>query len=518
MFFLWLVACIPKETSVAPAETDSDPVEAQRLYLSDEVVCVDPSLREEATFDLLKGAGQVVPAELYGGGVAVADFDGDGQLDVLLPNVALYWGADGEFVEGEHPDVDLTLAAGATPADVDGDGDFDVYVARQGAPDVLLRNDDGVFVDGTAYAQLGEFADHAQTASFADFDYDGDLDIFVATHGEYPEEGRIKDFGPGDDNRLFTNDGTGIFTDVTHMLPEAARIGYGFVGGWQDMDLDGRVDLYVVHDFGNAYPSQLVYNRPDGFVLDGGMSGLNLPYANMGLGIGDLDDDDYPDLVVPCWKRTSVMISETFDEDVAWFDYSANLGMTYGDDRKVAWAGELADMDLDMDLDAWVVLGWLDTRWDNTLKQADALWIQDADGHFEDHGAAWGVDDVSVGRGLVIADLNRDGWPDAVRPNLVGKARMHMSRCGTAAWLRVSVDQPGANVHGIGAEVIVYAGETRQRRWIRAGGTSVNAGGPPEVLFGLADHEVVDLEIRWPDGAKERFAEVPTRRAAHISR
>jgi hypothetical protein len=284
---------------------------------------------QELPFRYERGeSGVALPVETTGGGVGMLDYDGDGDLDLFfaqgapLPprntrnppaDVILRNDGSGRF-------VDVSEAAGlryrgygqgVTVADYDGDGDPDVYVTRYG-PNTLWRNDHGRFTDVTAEAGVG-CARWSLGAAFADFDGDNDLDLFVANYFDFdpakapfhhdaenkPEYGPPSDFA-GLPDVIYRNDGGGHFTDVTLKagIAGAAR-GMGVLAA--DFDHDGRIDVFVAND---AESNALWRNRGDWTFEDVagvwgvGVNGEGVAEANMGIARGDTDGDQQFDLFV----------------------------------------------------------------------------------------------------------------------------------------------------------------------------------------------------------------------------
>jgi len=154
----------------------------------------------------------------------------------------------------------------------------------------------------------------------------------------------------------------------------------------------------------------------------------------------------------------------------------------------------------------------------NLSDQPNYLWIQE-DGLFTDQAEAWGVADPGNHRGLVVVDLDRDGWLDMLARDINGPLITWMSRCGDASWLSVDVSQPGPNPDGVGARIEVVVDDALQTRWLVAGGTSFASSGPPVAHFGLGDVDAVDhLVVVWPDGEITRFDDVSARQAVTVYR
>ena len=256
-----------------------------------------PGLRfraEDLPFRYDRGeSGSAWPPETTGGGVGLLDYDGDGDLDVFfaqgvpLPvgnsqsppaDVLLENRSGGRFVDVSTA-VGLTskgYGQGLTVADYDGDGDPDVYVTRYGG-NTLWRNDGGIFRDVTAEAGVG-CGLWSLGAAFFDSDGDGDLDLFVANYFDFdaakapfyrdpktgaPEYGAPGQFR-GQPDVLYRNDGGGRFSDVTARAGVAGH-GRGMGVLASDIDGDGRVDLFVAND---AEENVLWRNKGDGTFED----------------------------------------------------------------------------------------------------------------------------------------------------------------------------------------------------------------------------------------------------------
>lgn len=246
--------------------------------------------------------GSLVP-DLSSSGLALGDVDVDGLDDVLLVSgdrLRLFHNLGGEFDE-------ITEAAGLeTPAtgecrcayfgDVDGDGDPDLFVGLVGAQDVLFENlGDGRFRE-LAPEQSGiETAGYTTGACLADFDRDGDLDLFVISGNEvrHTTHNDPRDATNGNPNLYFENDGHGRFTEAT----EAAGLQdtrWALACATSDYDRDGDVDLFVANDVG----LDLLYrNRGDGtFENVAEESGLGFYGSSMSAAFGDVNGDGWPDL------------------------------------------------------------------------------------------------------------------------------------------------------------------------------------------------------------------------------
>ncbi len=509
--------------------------------------CEDPAARAAEPFVLREGgpdwqaqAALVSPeTTTYGQGLAVGDFDGDGRVDLFVPNA----GMDELFLAvgdgtwslapvGSLPDnLDLTEAASAV--DADDDGDLDLLAVNRGNPNALWLNDGaGRFTVQDAGLLEEDFGSIGST--WGDVNGDGVLDLFVGAHfnragqeGRKPPPADSQAFGAGDPNEFYLGRGNGTFEnrgDV--MLPDSMRC-YTFSPGLHDLDLDGDLDLYLVNDFGTlSIPNKLLRN--DSFDQEpvwtdiSAESGTGQPLQGMGLGVGDVGGDGFPDLLVSSWSELALFESSP---DGVYVDTAASRGLLLGESsRYVAWGAELFDVDNDGDLDAAVSFGQAPGLGENPPEtnppeQPDGLWLQEADGQFVQVADEWGVADPEIAMGFAATDLNDDGFIDLVKRFVNAPARIYEARCDDSAWLRVRLHQPPPNVQAVGARLVLTAGGRTQSRAIQIGGTNLSSSIPAEAHFGLGDAERVErVEIWWPDGERSVIRDLESRQILDVTR
>jgi hypothetical protein len=451
-------------------------------------------------------------ALVIAGGAAAGDYDGDGWLDLYVVGGTagrnrLYRNrGDGTFLEvGESAGVAVAGVSGCGPsfADYDGDGDLDLFVGgvADAAP-ILFRNDgDGTFTDVAPAAGLVFTRENTFSAAWGDYDRDGDLDLFTSHWKEGPQ--------PEGDELLWRNNGDGTFTDVSGPAGiEAVYVAvsdHTFTPNFADVDGDGWPDLLVAGDF---LTSDLFLNNGDGTFRRAPATSFT-DENGMGAAVGDYDNDGDLD-----W-----FVSSIYDADgVAEGDWGITGNRFYrnrGDgtfedvtdavgvrDGWWGWGSSFADFDLDGHLDLVHVNGFPSFGLSDQFEDDPTrLFLADGAGGFREAAVASGLDDMGQGRGLVCFDYDRDGDLDLFIANNREAPRLFRNDTATSrGFLGVRLVGRGPNTQAIGARIRVTAGGVTQVREVRAGNNFVSAN-PAEERFGLGGAEVVDeLRVAWPDG------------------
>ena len=422
---------------------------------------------------------------------------------------------------------DAGYGMGVATADYDNDGDLDVYVTNYGR-NALYRNDGaGVFEDVTAAAGVGDPA-WSCSAAFLDYDGDGHLDLFVTNYLVYDPKVNCPDSAGRNDycgprqfpaavDSLYHNRGDGTFADVGRAAGIGdARRGLGVVCA--DFDGDGRVDVYVAND---NDPNQLWLNQGGGkFTDDALLRGVALNYegreeASMGIVCDDLDGDGDLDVFLTHLRGESNTLYAN-DGKGHFTDATAPAGMLAPSLPFTTFGAVGFDLEHDGDLDVAVVNGEVfrskyrsaDGEFWRAYAQTGQLFLRGADGKYSDASARAGVlgELAVVGRGLAAGDVDGDGALDLLVGTVDGRPRLLLNRSPDRGhWLIVHAREPARKRDAIGALVAVTSAGCRQLRRVDPAFSYLSSS-PSSVHFGLGDSASYDgIEVVWPDGGTERF-------------
>ena len=437
-----------------------------------------------------------------GAGVAVADLDGDEDLDVALAYVTapaqVFWRDGDAYTPGPALASGESGATGFGLADSDGDGDLDVGVT--GATTRVAWNEnqgDGRFVDVTP-ATLGELSpSYGYTAPIAaDWDRDGDVDLALPVR---MPGGRSR----GD--RLYDNDGAGVFTDISaEALPETEGA-LTFQGLFFDANNDLYPELYAINDQGSVFGGNGFFQNEAGgrFTSGADRCGCAPVVGGMSGTAGDVNRDGYLDLFLGNSDACNLMIN---DGAGRFYDGAAVAGVqevVAEGDPDMVWGSMLFDHDNDGDLDILAVHGDLISEMEprEPLALADALLSQQPDGTFTDIAPDLGLDALDSGRSVVVDHWNDDGVLDILVTVINDWPHLYLSQtCTAGAWVALRLQGPPGNPFGLGARVEVEAGgQTFLAEATH--GSGLNAARDSRVHIGLGEADTIEaLRVFWPDG------------------
>ena len=601
-----LSALIPACTT--PEKPVSEHADKEKLFTS--------LSAQESGIDFVNPLEETLEANYYqymytylGGGVAAGDLNNDGWVDLFFTanssDNKLYLNRRGQggeafTFEDVTEQANITqpggFTTGVTLVDVNHDGFLDIYVSRGGWKDEDNQFANLLYInDGAAAGEIPTFTERAAErgladanrtvqATFFDYDRDNDLDVYVSNTPDITSRTEVLDLEKiqqdpetlalkGSD-RLYENDGTGHFTDVSERAGLQYDIGFGLNPQVGDLNNDGWLDVYVCNDFN--VPDLAYINNGDGtFTESRDELFKHMSFNSMGSDMADINNDGLPDLMTldmnpedyvrskTTMAMTSVDQFELMVEQGYHHQYMHNMlqlnngNGTFSEIAQMAgigntdWSWTLlsADFDLDGYNDIYVTNGVyrdvIDRDKNNEILQilkanqrkptdedflkftqmlpqqklTNYFFRNQGDLTFEDLSAQWADTTRTFSNGATYADLDNDGDLDVVVNNINDEAtvlRNNATDQQRGDYLKITLAGPATNPFGVGTQVIVhFADGTRQtRRLINTRGFLSSVDNT--LHLGLKPGQSIrKLEVAWPDGKKQEVSELtPNQRLA----
>ena len=492
-------------------------------------------------------AGKKFLPETMGSGGAFLDADGDGWLDVLLVNSMGWPGGKTPHTRhalyrnnGNGTFTDVTAVSGlgsemygmgVAAADYDNDGKTDVYITGLGGNRLFHGAGGGKFVDVTAKAGVAA-GGFSTSAVWFDYDNDGKLDLFVARYVEWSADkdlyctldGKSKSYCTpesykGASGFLFHNRGDGTFEDVTKAAglydSDAKALGVALL----DFDNDGALDLFVAND---TQPNRLYRNRKNGTFVDVGTTAgvafneAGVARAGMGVDAADFDGSGRPSVVIGNFSNE--MIALYHNEDGSLFlDEAANGAIGRASALSLTFSCFFFDYDLDGRPDIFAANGHVADDINKaqpkiTYAQAPLLFRNAGNKRFDvaDGGAA--LKAPIVARGAAHGDIDLDGDPDIVVTTNNGPAKLLRNDGGSRGHaLRLTLVGVASNRSAIGARVRVSVEGRSMMQMVKTGSSYLSQSELP-LTFGLGTlakiEKAASIEIEWPSGKSEKIRAV----------
>ncbi len=527
-----------------------------------------------------------------GGGVASGDINNDGLVDLYFTSNS---SEDKLYLNlGEFKFKEISLGAGiskndgfntgVTMVDVNNDGFLDIYVSRGGWKDgnnkfanlLYINNGDLTFTERAEELGLAD-ANRTIQATFFDYDKDNDLDVYVSNTPDITSRTQVLDLDKiqkdpkilelkGSD-RLYNNDGTGHFTDVSDKAGLQYDIGFGLNPQVGDLNNDGWLDVYVCNDFN--VPDLAYINNGDGtFTESRDKLFKHMSFNSMGSDMADINNDGLLDLMTldmnpedyvrskTTMAMTSIDQFELMVERGYHHQYMHNMlqmnngNGTFSEISKMSgmantdWSWSLlsADFDLDGYNDIYITNGVyrdvIDRDKNNEILQilkannrkptpedflsfAQMLPQQKLNNYFFKNNGDTTYEDVSVhwadsvptfSNGAVYADLDNDGDLDIVVNNINEEATILKNLASDlqkGSYLKIAFSGPEKNTNGLGAVAKIYLkdGSLQTRQLINSRGFLSAVSNT--VHFGLRKRDMLEkVEIIWPDGKKQDLEKV----------
>ncbi len=449
------------------------------------------------------------------GGVGAGDFDGDGWVDLYAvggedqANVLLRNKGDGTFEEiASLAGIDLkNKGSGPSFADINGDGLLDIFVGgvTDSKPALFINQGNETFLDVIADSGLS-FPDNTFSATWGDYDKDQDLDLVITHWTNTPHDFYAY---------FWLNNGDMTFTDATVAVGMAAPKGTfpargdrTFTPSFADINNDGWQDLLFVVDGGFT---KVFLNQQDGTLNEVTDRNIITDNAGMGSAIGDYDNDGDLD-----WFVTAISFKDGVENfgsltpgnrfyqnqgDGTFLDKTDETGTRHG---YWGWAACFSDFNNDTFLDIFHVNGMLangNTTIDPMFEHDPSrLFMSNGDGSFNEQALSAGIDDTSLGRGIVCFDYDKDGDQDIYVANYNGAPKLFCNQGNGNNFINIRLKEESTNSQALGARIYLKTGDIEQMRELRAGNNYVSQN-PVEAHFGLGTADTIsELRIVWPDG------------------
>lgn len=479
--------------------------------------------------------------EIMGGGVALFDVEQDGDLDVYFvqsgsldehpnehANTLFVNDGFGHFQQQDARDASKNhgYGMGVAVGDINNDALPDLFISQLGRNVLLVNEGDRQFSDITDVSGF-RFEDWSTATAFADFDQDGDLDLWVVNYLEWSEAMEpecyqmmlgSRDYcspshynAPAQD-RVFRNDGEGRFVDVTRISGVLGTKGNGLGIVTTDFNGDGLMDVFVAND---TSPNNLWLNQGDFRFVDEAavwncaVDQHGVARAGMGIVATDLDDDRDQDVMI---VHITTEPDYVFRNEGNYFlDITAQVGLSIHTQRYTRFGLVVDDLDNDGWLDVFEANGAV-TRLSKPHKgdkfaEPNSLYRGTPNGRFElvDYS-----DEINTSRGAAVGDIDNDGRLEVVLVDRDDSAKLLVNQSRTTGhWLMFDVrDRVGRPA--LGASVSLDNGARTLTRVVQRASSYLSSR-DPRVHFGLGDAKIIEnVVVSWPSGASQRFEVMET--------
>ncbi len=482
-------------------------------------------------------AGKKWLPETMGSGAAFVDLDGDGWPDILLINsrawqphshkslCALYRnnhnGTFTDITRGSGLDVEM-YGMGVAVADYDNDGRPDVYITALDGDHLFQNEGQGKFRDVSKASGISNMS-FGSSAAWLDYDRDGKADLFVANYVQWTAQGDLRcsldgvtksyctpESYKGNSVRLFHNLGGGKFADVAVKAglgdPSSKSLGVAVF----DYNGDGWPDLFVSND---TERNKLYRNNRDGtFTEEGIPAGVaygedGVARGAMGVDASDYDRSGREHLLVGNFSNQMLGLYHNEGGNL-FVDEAPRSTVGRSSLLSLAFGVFFFDYDLDGYPDIFAANGHIDEEIGRVqpkiqYKQPPLLFRNLGNGKFEDTSKQVGAafERPIVARGAAYADFDHDGDLDILITTNDGPAYLFRNDGGNRNhWLTLRLEGVKSNRSALGAVVIVESASGKQSQTVHSG-SSYCSQSDLALTFGLGKDEIVkSLEIRWPSG------------------
>ena len=486
--------------------------------------------------------GKLLP-ETLGSGCAFLDYDGDGWQDILLIN-GMDWpghkrqrstprlyknnrnGTFTDVTKSAGLDVEL-YGMGVAVADYNNDGFPDILITCVGQNRLFRNTGKGTFLDVTRFSGLSTHQAFSTSALWFDYDRDGLLDLFVCNYVRWlPEhdvfcslDGKHKSFCTpeayrGDTCWLFHNRGDGTFEDVTATSGIFDSSSKSLGVAMLDYDQDGWPDLLVAND---TQPNKLYKNLRNGKFKDVAVeAGLAFSTegkarAGMGLDVADFENSGRPGIAITNFDNEMIGLYRAVRPGT-YDDISIAAGVGLPSKNSLGFGCAFLDVDLDGSLDLAVANGHIEETVRNIhgnvgYAQPPHLFLNQG-AKFQDVAANVDAEfaQPKVGRGLAYADFDRDGDLDILLTTNNGPAYLYRNdQLAGNRSIRFRLTGTKSNRDAIGALVRIFYDGVSQSQMVKTGSSYLSQSELP-LTFGVGRRDkIARVQIEWPSGAGQEF-------------
>ncbi|MEJ6792995.1 MAG: FG-GAP-like repeat-containing protein [Lacinutrix sp.] len=461
------------------------------------------SFQDSAT---AKGVGYTYGTSFYGGGVSFCDFNNDGWDDLT------YSTTDGEQLlffqnnNGLFTEVDLSIVNNQRVkqvlwVDYDNDGDKDFMATSISGFNKYYRNDGALtFTDVTE--TIGFFTNNLTTygISFGDIDNDGDLDALIANRDSV---------NTNNYSYLYRNQGNGTFIEITESAGLNLNNELSFCSAFFDYDNDGDQDIYIANDK-TPNRNRLYQNNGSGTFTDVSVSSDAGVFIDaMSTTIGDYNNDGWFDIYVTNTTAGNYLLKN--NGDGTFFNLSPGLGTEM---NTISWGSSFLDADNDRDLDLYVSSSM--TGVDPTL-MSSAFFENDGTNNYTIPTGIGFANDTRRSFANAVGDFNNDGLPDIVVMNDTDNYFLwENTTTNSNNYLKVKLEGVTSNKGGIGSRIEVAINGNSQYRYTLCGEGYLAQNSSTEII-GFGSATVADyVKVTWPSGTIDIINNVTANQVLNI--
>ena len=486
-----------------------------------------------------RNANGFTMVETFGSGVALLDYDADGDMDVFCagggtvsadlifagsPNRLFRNDGKLKFTEvttGSGLDVPVDYSHGVTVGDINNDSLPDLFISCFGRSRLFLNLGQGRFQDHTQFMEP-ELNGWSTACCFADVTDDGLPDLYVTGYLQWAPDSKerctdpksgLRDvcmpgLFPGAQDRLYAGTGDGHFVDITKtagLLPDGKGLGVVAL----DFDGNGHLDFYVAND---VIRNHLYLGQGGGVFQESaivcGVSGneFGAPEGSMGVDAADVDGDGTPDLFVTNYEFEDNSLYRNTGKGV-FYHSTVSMGIAGSCRPYVGFGASFLDADLDGWMDLVVVNGHVTYRnRQSSYAQPSFIFRNDGGTRFEDITADAGpwFSVPHSGRGVAVGDLNNDGAPDLVISEQDGPISVLRNLHSPSHWIGVRLRGVECGHDAIGARVRLVEPKEGNYQFVKGGGSYLSCS-DTRLIFPVEGGNSVTIEVRWPNGVFEEF-------------